>query len=217
MKIGVLGTGMVGQALATKLASLGHDVVMGARDADNPKAVQWAAQQGGRAGTFADAAAHGEVLINCVGGQHVLTALAGAGAKNLAGKVLMDLSNPLVFSAQGGLPTLNPVNDDSLGEQIQRAYPEARVVKTLNTLANPLMVDPQRLAGGAHDVFVSGNDPAAKAQVAAWLTEWFGWGEAIDLGDITTARGVESWLPLWLRLWQALGTTEFNLKIVRGG
>ena len=215
MQIGVLGTGMVGRAIATKLAAQGHDVVMGARDAGSPAAQAWAQAHGGRAGTFADAAAHGEAVICCVGGQHVLSALAQAGAEHLSGKILLDLSNPLVF-APGALPTLDPAYTDSLGEQIQRAYPETRVVKTLHTLSSHLMVDPGQLAGGDHDVFVSGNDPEARAQVAAWLTAWFGWGPAIDLGDISTARGVEAWLPLWLRLWRALGTANFNLKIVRG-
>ena len=136
-----------------------------------------------------------------------------AGAENLAGKVLMDIANPLDFS-HGFPPSLNPVNTDSLGEQIQRAFPEARVVKTLNTMTASVMVDPASVAGGDHSVFVSGNDAAAKETVAGLLKD-FGHRDIIDLGDITTARGAEMILPIWLRVWGALGTGAFNFKVAR--
>ena len=163
--------------------------------------------------TFADAAAHGEIVINATNGTASIEALTAAGAGNLAGKVLIDVSNPLDFS--GGMPpTLSVSNTDSLGEQIQRAFPDAKVVKALNTVNAILMVDPGRLVGGDHTVFVSGNDDDAKAQVRA-LLESFGWSDIADLGDITTARGPEMYLPLWLRMWGVAGSPMFNIKLVR--
>jgi predicted dinucleotide-binding enzyme len=213
--------------LAAKLAELGHDVVVGTRNmaetmantAPSPYGLPpfsvWRAQNPGvRVGTFADAAGHGELVINATNGMGSLQALQQSGADNFAGKILIDISNPLDFS-QGMPPTLAVLNTDSLGEQIQRALPAAKVVKTLNTLSASLMVNPRQLAGGNHALFVSGDDAAAKAQVSAWLAEWFGWQYIIDLGDITTARGTEMYLPLWLRLWGALGTGDFNIQVVQ--
>lgn len=142
-----------------------------------------------------------------------MAVLEQAGTSNLAGKILIDLANPLDFS-NGFPPSLTVCNTDSLAEQIQRAHPGAKVVKTLNTTNVSVMVDPGRLAGPT-DLFVCGDDPDARNQVAAWLTEWFGWGEAIDLGDLSAARGVEAWLLLWPRLYQALGTADFNIRVVR--
>lgn len=214
MKIGVFGSGMVGQAIAGKLAELGHEVMVGTR---NPAKLQdWLGEIGGnaQAGSLAAAAAHGEILFNATNGGGSLEALALAGETNLNGKILIDIANPLDFS-QGMPPTLFVDNTDSLGEQIQRAYPQVRVVKTLNTVTASLMVNPSQLAGGDHHLFVSGNDAEAKAQVIDLLTAWFGWRQIIDLGDITTARGTEMYLPLWLRLWGALGTGLFNVKVVK--
>lgn len=215
MNLGVLGTGMVGATIANKLIALGHSVKMGARSATNDKAQAWAASTGANAsfGTFTDAAAFAEVVFNCTRGDVTLEALHAAGSENLRGKILIDLSNPLDFS-KGMPPTLFTGNSDSLGEQIQRAFPDTRVVKTLNTISADIMVDPSRLPGD-HDVFVSGNDAEAKATVTELLKEWFGWKSVIDLGDISTARGPESYLLLWLRLWGAVKTTNFNIKVVR--
>lgn len=214
MRIAVLGTGMVGQTIATKLVALGHEVMMGSRTADNEGATTWAAKAGitGSAGTFADAAAFGELVFNCTAGAASLQALEAAGADNLADKILLDLSNPLDFS-KGFPPTLSVCNDDSVGERIQRALPRTKVVKTLNTVANPIMVDPS-LLDGDHDVFVSGNDADAKATVSVFLREQLGWRSVIDLGDISTARGTEAWLLLWTRLYGALGHADFNLRLV---
>ncbi len=214
MKIGVLGTGRVGQTIGGKLVALGHDVKMGARDAANEKAAAWAKAAGAAAshGDFADAAAFGEVVFNCTRGEASLDALGAAGAESLRGKILLDLSNPLDFS-KGGTPSLFAGNTDSLGERIQAAFPETRVVKTLSTISAAVMVDPARLPGD-HDVFVSGNDREAKARVTEIL-RGFGWKSVVDLGDITTSRGVECYLMLWVRLWAALGTADFNVKIVR--
>jgi 8-hydroxy-5-deazaflavin:NADPH oxidoreductase len=219
MRIGILGTGTVGATLGGKLVAGGHEVRMGSRTAGNPRAVAWMAGAGAGAGasegTFADAASFGEVVLNCTAGVASLAALEQAGHGNLAGKILIDVANPLDFS-RGMPPTLTVCNTDSLGEQIQRAFPEARVVKTLNTLNCLIMADPT-LVPGDHDVFVSGNDPAARASVAGYLQEWFGWpaSNIIDLGDISTARGTEMILPLWVQLMGAFGTATFNWRVVR--
>jgi predicted dinucleotide-binding enzyme len=215
MNIGVLGTGVVGEAIGTKLIQLGHEVKMGSRTLNNEKAAAWVKQAGAKAaqGTFADAAAFGEVLFNCTSGGASLAALTTAGADNLRGKVLIDISNPLDFS-QGFPPSLSVKDTDSLGEQIQRAFPEAKVVKSLNTMNCNLMVNPGLLKED-HIVFVSGNDAAAKATVTVILKDWFGWQSVIDLGDITTARGTEMVLPLWVSLMSKVGTPMFNFKIVK--
>lgn len=214
MQIGILGSGMVATTIGAALVAGGHTVRLGTRQP--AKLTEWLAQQGAAAsaGSPADAAAFGEVVINATAGDGSLAALAAAGASNLAGKILIDIANPLDFS-QGMPPTLSVSNTDSLGEQIQRALPDTKVVKALNTLTASLMVNPRALADGDHHSFVSGDDPAAKAQVQAWLREWFGWRHIIDLGGIETARGTEMLLPIWLRLWGALGTPLFNLKVVQ--
>lgn len=216
MRIGVLGTGMVGTTIATKLVGLGHEVMMGSRTADNEQAAEWASAAGSGAsqGTFAEAAGFGELLFNCTAGGGSLDALGSASPEDLAGKVLIDVANPLDFS-QGMPPSLLVSNTDSLGEQIQRAFPDAKVVKALNTMSCEVMVDPAKVPG-EHDVFISGNDAAAKVEVID-LLQGFGWSaeRVVDLGDISSARGTEMYLPLWLRLWGALQTGHFNIKVVR--
>lgn len=215
MKIGVLGTGMVGTTIATKLVSLGHDVKMGARKAGNEKALAWVASAGAAAshGTFADAAAHGEIVFNCTRGSASVEAIKAAGEANLNGKILIDISVPLDL-AKGFPPSILFSGDDSLGEQIQRAVPGAKVVKTLNTVNCNVMVEPSRVPG-EHDVFVSGDNPDAKAKVTEILRDWFGWKSVIDLGDISTARGTEGYILLWLRLWGTVKSPDFNIKVVR--
>lgn len=225
-RFGVLGTGTVGRAVAAKLAELGHDVVVGTRDPaatlartapdgfGNPPLAVWLEQHPGiQLGTFTQAAAHGEILVNATSGHGSLEALEAAGDDNLSGKVLIDLANPLDFS-KGMPPSLSVCNTDSLGEQIQRAFPMLKVVKTLNTMNAYLMVGPTQLAGGDHTIFVSGNDIAAKATVTDVLRS-FGWQDIVDLGDITTARGTEMLLPIWLRVWAATQTPMFSFKLVR--
>lgn len=215
MRVAVLGTGMVGEAIASKLVALGHLIMMGSRSAGNEKAIAWAKSAGANAaqGTFADAARFGEIVFNCTLGMASLEALKLAGEGNLKGKILIDVANPL-DSSKGTPPPLAICNTDSLAEQIQRAFPDTRVVKALNTTHCQLMINPG-LVPGDHDVFVSGNDAQAKTQVVAILKDWFGWKSVIDLGDITTARGTEMLLPIWMRLWMKLGTSNFNFKIVR--
>jgi predicted dinucleotide-binding enzyme len=214
MRIGVLGTGAVGRRIAGKLVELGHEVTMGSRSADSEALLEWVEEAGGgaRGGTFADAASTNEMVFNCTSGEVSLEALAAAGAGNLAGKVLVDVANPLDFS-RGMPPTLTVCNDDSLGERIQTAFPEARVVKTLNTMNNQVMTEPGRLPG-AHNVFVCGEDESAKATVGELLQE-LGWApeQIVDLGGIAAARGTEMYLPLWLCLMGSLGTADFNIQV----
>lgn len=205
-RIAVMGTGMVGQALAGKLADLGHQVTLGSRTPDNATATAWAAERGENAshGTFAAAAAKADVVILAVKGEHVMSVIEQAGPEQLAGKIVLDITNPLDFS-KGFPPSLFVPSDDSLGERVQRALPRSKVVKTLNTVTASLMVEPGRLPG-QHAVFVSGDDAEARATVARWLKRWFGWPQVIDLGEMSTARGTEAWLMLWVRLWGSLGT-----------
>lgn len=214
MNIGVLGTGTVGQTIGGKLVELGHTVKMGSRSAKNEKAAEWVSKHGAKAsaGTFAEAAAFGELLFNCTNGTGALEALEAAGRDNLRGKVLVDITNALDFS-KGFPPSLWVCNTDSLAEQIQRTFPEARVVKSLNTVTAAVMVNPGMLPAET-DIFVSGDDAAAKAEVTTMLRDWFGWRSVIDLGGITTARNVEMWLPLWVNLMGPMGTPFFNIKVI---
>ena len=221
LKIAVLGTGPVGRAVAGRLAEVGHEVTIGTRDAADTAGREeyaaWAAEAASRGGdvglsTFAEAAAGAEVVVNASGGDVALGILESAGTENLAGKVLLDISNPLDGSTFP--PQLFVKDDDSLAEMIQRAHPDAKVVKTLNTMNNQIMADPQRL-GEDTTVFVSGEDADAKATVTELLGA-MGHGDVIDLGGIETARGPEMWLPLWIRINLALGGNDFNIKVVRG-
>ena len=214
MRIGILGTGVVGQTIGSKLVQLGHDVMLGSRTATNDKAAKWVADNGDHAkqGTFADAAAFGEIVFNCTSGQVSLAALSSAGAANLDGKIIVDVSNPLDFS-QGFPPTLSVCNTDSVAEQIQSAFPNSKVVKSLNTMTAAVMVNPG-LVPGEHDIFVSGNDADAKRQVSDLLRS-FGWRTIIDLGDVTSARGAEMILPLWLRLMGVFKSPVMNFHIAR--
>ncbi|WP_369239909.1 NADPH-dependent F420 reductase [Streptomyces sp. R21] len=215
MRYAVLGTGEVGRTLGGKLVELGHEVSLGSRTKDNAAALAWAADAGPGAshGTFAEAAAFGEVIVNAVGGRVALPALEAAGAEHLDGKIVVDVSNPMAF--EDGQLRLSPVESDSMGEQIQRAFPRALVVKTLNTVNNQVMVDPARVPG-EHQIFVCGDDQDAKSQVTALLGE-FGWPphRVLDLGGIQAARSLEMVLPLWLSLFQQIGHGDFNLEVRR--
>jgi len=215
MRIGVLGTGGVGRTIATKLVELGHEVTMGSRTHDNESAAEWVASAGAGAaqGTFADAAAFGELVVNCTSGAGSVEALRAIPREHLSGKTLVDVANPHDFS--GGALSLFTEIDDSLAEQLQREHPEAHVVKTLNTVNANVMVEPARVPG-AHDVFVCGNDDRAKAEVVE-LLEGFGWPRehVLDLGDLAAARGLEAYLLLWIRLRGLTGTSDFNIRVVR--
>lgn len=225
MKIGMLGTGMVGSTLGSALIARGHDVKMGSREAANDKASAWTKANGkngrlnvGQAsqGTFEDAAVFGDIIFNCTKGEHSLEALKAAGEQNIADKIVIDVANPLDFS-KGMPPTLSLVNDTSLGETIQNVFPQTKVVKTLNTINCQLMVDANKLADGDHNLFICGNDENAKQKVKQLLNTSFFWKleNIIDLGDITNARATEQLLPLWIRLFGVFGTADFNFKIVR--
>jgi len=226
MKIGIIGSGGVAQTLGTKLIELGHDVVLGTRDPsklDEKKMMagtlrEWIAQTSkgankGKVATFKEAAAHGELLINATHGQASVEALKLAGADTVGGKVLIDVANQLDFS-KGMPPGALASQTNCLAETIQAAFPNLKVVKSLNTIGAPVMVAPQALAGGEHTVFVSGNDVPAKAAVAELLKS-FGWKDVLDLGDISSARGPEMYMAMWIRLWGATGTGMINVKVVR--
>ncbi len=226
MRFGILGTGVVGKTIAVRLDGLGYDVIVGTRNPEetlsrtdpdqygNPPFGAWQEEHPEvRLGTFAEAAAHGDMVVNATAGAVSLEALEQAGEDNLNGKILIDIANPLDFS-KGMPPTLLVSNTDSLGEQIQQRFPEAKVVKTLHTMNAYLMVDPAQLAATDHTVFVSGDDTEAKARVSELLRS-FGWSDIIDLGDITTARGTEMVLPIWVRLFGVLQKPIYNFKIVR--
>lgn len=227
MKAAVLGTGSVGQTIASRLAGLGHQVVMGTRDvaesklrkaADafgNPAIGEWVEKNPSvKLVTFSEAAAFGEIVFNCTKGVYGIEALTLAGKENLTGKTIVDISNPLDFS-KGMPPTLTISNDNSLGEEIQKQFPNAKVVKALNTMWCGLMVNPAMINGGDHSTFVCGNDQDAKAQVKTILKS-FGWAEKniLDLGDITNSRGTEMYLPLWVRIFGVTQNGAFNIKIV---
>jgi 8-hydroxy-5-deazaflavin:NADPH oxidoreductase len=224
MKIGILGGGGVGQTLGAGLIAKGHDVLIGIRAVtpaelakDRAQAVplaDWQKTTGARVVTLAEAAAHGEIVINATSGQASLEALAAAGAANLAGKVLIDVANPLDFSH--GMPPFvarDYAGPTSLGEQIQAAYPDTRVVKAFNTIAAAVMTNPG-LVPGAHDLLIAGNSAEAKATVAGVARD-FGWQHIVDLGDIVGARATEAHLALWVRLWTSTGTPMLNIHVAR--
>jgi len=200
MRVGILGAGPVGQTLAAKLRELGHGVTIGTRTPRDG------------AVSYADAASSGEVLVNATSGHVSLDALGAAGAENLAGKLLVEVSNALDFS-HGFPPTVGVATDDSVAERIQQAYPDAKVVKALNTVNADVMVDPAKVPG-EHVVFVCGNDEGAKLQVVELLGS-FGWPSPriVDLGDITGARAAELYVALWVRLMSNLGSPHFNIAL----
>ncbi len=212
MKMGVLGSGMVAQGLSARLAELGHDVVIGTRDADKLRGWQ-SSNQRVLIGSFAETAAHGEIVFNATSGAGSLNALLLAGEEHLADKILVDVSNPLDFS-KGFPPSLTVFGTDSLAEQIQRAFPRTRVVKTLNTVTARVMTHPLEVANGDHHIFISSDDVDAKEQVTA-LLQSFGWIHIFDLGDLSTARGTEAYLLLWVRLYGSMNTGMINIKIMK--
>lgn len=227
MNIGIFGTGGVARAIAGALTAKGHSVMLGTRNVagtlqraekdamGTPPFAEWQAQNSSvRLGTFTEAAAFGELLVNATSGHGSLPALTEAGEQHLNGKVLIDISNPLDFS-KGFPPSLSVCNTDSLGEQLQRAFPHVNVVKALNTLSNPLMVNPGLVNGGDHTLPICGNDAAAKETVTTLLTQ-FGWDRKniLDLGDITNARGTEAFLLLWVRMFGAMKTPLFQIQLV---
>jgi Predicted dinucleotide-binding enzymes len=230
MKIGIIGTGAVGKTIASKLLELNHGVMMGTRNVSdkitstakdiygNPPFNEWLKTNNKvKLGSFAEAAAFGDLIINATNGGNSVTALINAGAKNLAGKVLVDIANPLDFSS-GMPPTLlaGLNNTNSLGEEIQKTFPDTMVVKTLNTMWCGLMINPNLVGKGDHINFISGNNPEAKTKVKKLLNQ-FGWLDEniFDIGDITGARATESLLPIWLKVMGVTKNGAFNFKLVR--
>jgi predicted dinucleotide-binding enzyme len=209
MKIAILGTGPVGRALGKALSAAGHDVVIGTRKPEETK------QREEWAGIDLPLAAYqdldGDLFINATNGQGALPALQAVG-EALDGKVVIDTSNALDFS-QGFPPSLFVSNTDSVAEQLQREFPEARLVKMFNTMNNSVMVNPRALPDDS-TIFIAGNDPAAR-QAAASLAVDLGWTDVFDLGDLSAARGLEMYLPLWVRMFSQIGRPEFNIKVVR--
>jgi 8-hydroxy-5-deazaflavin:NADPH oxidoreductase len=222
VRIAVVGSGGVGLGLAPALAAVGHDVVLATRDPAATTAREdvagWvAANPDVPVVALQDAAAGADLVVNATGGLVSADALeavdAGGGGGALDGVVVLDLANPLDFS--GGFPPRVLADDrESLAERLQRRFPAARFVKSLNTVGVEVMVDPGAVAGGDHTAFLSGDDADAKAVVLGLLHD-LGWRDVMDLGDLTTARAVELWLPLWLRLHQATGSRTVTLKVVR--
>ena len=230
MKIAIIGTGIVGKTIASKLVELNHDVMMGTRNVSdklastatdnygNPPFGEWIKTNSKvKLGSFAEAAAFGELVVNATNGSNSLTALILAGTKNLAGKVLIDIANPLDFS-NGMPPSLLPGlnNTNSLAEEIQRTFPDTMVIKTLNTMWCGLMVNPNLVGNGDHINFISGNNSEAKNKVIKLLNQ-FGWLDKniIDIGDITGARATESLLPIWLKVMGVTKNGAFNFRLVR--
>jgi predicted dinucleotide-binding enzyme len=230
MKIAIIGTGTVGQTFASRLIELGHEVMIGTRNVQeklsspakdmygNPPFGEWIKLNTGvKLGTFEDAASFGEMILNATLGGSSIAALKLAGVKNLSGKVLIDVSNPLDYS-KGMPPSLLPElqNTNSLGEEIQKTFPEAKVVKTMNTMWCGLMVRPSLISNGDHTNYISGNDPDAKAKVKKLLNQ-LGWKDEniLDLGDISAARATESVMTIWIRVWGTVQTGAFNFRLVR--
>jgi 8-hydroxy-5-deazaflavin:NADPH oxidoreductase len=213
MRIAVIGTGTAGRTLGEGLAEVGHDVVVGTRDPARTRARdEWGATSLSLA-SYGQVCVGADLFINATSGDASLAALQAVGDGALAGKVLIDVSNALDRSS-GFPPTLFVSNTDSLAEQLQRAFPDTKVVKAFNTMTAAVMVNPGDVGGGETTVFVAGNDADARATVAGVAAD-LGWTDVIDLGDLTAARGLEMWMPLWLRLLMTLGGPMFNIKVVR--
>jgi 8-hydroxy-5-deazaflavin:NADPH oxidoreductase len=225
MKIGIIDGGSVGQTIGAKLAANGHYVRLGIRKVTDEelakdrgfagKLVDWTKETGVKVMTMREAAQHGEIIFNATNGAGAIEALKLAGADALGSKVLVDISNPLDFS-HGMPPSILPAyaGNTSLGEEIQKAFPNARVVKALNTIAAAVMVNPGAIPAD-HDLLIAGEDSRAKTEVSHLAEREFGWKSVVDLGGIKAARGTEHILPLWVILWGVVGTPMFNVKIVR--
>jgi 8-hydroxy-5-deazaflavin:NADPH oxidoreductase len=224
MKIAVLGTGMVGQAHAAKLSELKHEVTVGTHDVDKALARMepgrmteafgsWIKKHPDiKVATFADAVKGADLVFEAISAEGVVAVLSDI-KDHLAGKILIDITNPLDFS-QGTPPRLTVSNDDSMGETIQRTLPETKVVKAFNTVNATIQVDPKSLAGGDHHLFMAGDDQAAKAEVVK-IAKDYGWQNVFDLGDIKSARGMEMVFILWAEVYAKLGSAQFNFKIAQ--
>lgn len=220
MNIGVLGTGVVGETIATALTEKGHNVRMGSRSSNNEKAAAWVKKSNNHAtqGDFNDAAAFGEIVFLCLNGEHALDAVSSINADSVAGKIVIDVTNPLDFS-KGMPPRLidGLHNSNSLGEEIQKVLPGAQVLKVFNTVNCNVMVNPKLVNNGDHSLFICGDNADAKNKVKHFLVDTFGWKpeNLLDLGGISSARVTEAYVPFWVSMLQALGTPMFSIKVVR--
>jgi predicted dinucleotide-binding enzyme len=220
MNIGVLGTGVVGETIATALTEKGNNVRMGSRSATNEKAAEWVKKSNKHAtqGDFNDAAAFGEIVFLCLNGAYAMDAVRSIDADNVAGKIVIDVTNPLDFT-KGMPPRLleGLSNSNSLGEEIQKTLSAARVVKVFNTVNANVMVNPKLVNGGDHSLFVCGNDADAKNKVKHFLVDVFGWkpDNLLDLGGIESSRVTEAYVPFWVTMMQAVGTPMFSIKVVK--
>lgn len=215
MKVGVLGSGDVGKRLAAGFAARGHEVVLGTRTPGHPDLTKWAAGLKGRVstGTFADAARQGQLLVLAVRGDVALTVIDAAGKPNFAGKVLIEVTNPLDMS-RGMPPSLFVGTTDSLGERVQRALPSTKVVKAFNTVGNGQMIDPHVKGHSRLELLIAGNDPAAKKEVTE-IAKSFGWAGTIDAGGIEASRYLEALVPLWVRVGASLQTFSHVWTVAR--
>lgn len=213
MRVGILGSGVVGQSLGRGFAGRGHEVVLGTRTPDSEKLAPWKREVGdrGRTGTFAQAAAYGEVLVVAVLGTAAEQAIDLAGPRSFDGKVVIDVTNPLDFS-KGMPPGLFVGMTDSLGERIQRKLPRAKVVKCFNIVNNQTMIDPSN-TGTKPTMLLCGNDEGAKRKVTEIL-EQFGWDDVVDIGGIDGARWLEAHVPLWVRVTMQKNTWFLGFKVV---
>src|SRR2546423_11286342 len=218
MKIGILGTGEVGNLIGSRLIENGHQVMMGGREANNQKGLDFVSKHSSKNasyGTFPEASGFGEIIFNATNGRFALNALKLANT-DFAGKIIIDVANPLDFSTKPPILIPEFANTNSIGESIQNNFPKAKVVKTINTLGMALAVNPKQLNNGDHSIFISGNDESAKTRTKTLLTE-FGWKieNIIDVGDITAARGMEGYLILSVRLLMLFGMPMFNVKVIK--
>jgi predicted dinucleotide-binding enzyme len=214
-RIGVLGTGEVGRRLAAGFKSRGHDVTIGSRDADKPKLREWLSGDGAgiQAGTFAEAAAHGQLLVLAVLGNAAEDVIADAGGENFSGKVVIDAMNPLDFSG-GFPPKLSISGEDSLGERVQRAVPDAKVVKAFNTIGNPFFVDPS-FSDGKPTMLIAGDDEDAKHTVGDVLAD-LGWPDPVDIGGIEGSRELEAICIAWIKVGGARGAWDHGFRLLVG-
>jgi predicted dinucleotide-binding enzyme len=214
-RVGVLGTGEVGRRLATGFRSRGHDVMIGSRDPGKAELTEWLSADGAgiESGTFAEAAEHGELLVVAVLGNAAEEAIAAAGPDRFSGKVVIDATNPLDFS-RGFPPKLSITGEDSLGERIQRALPNAKVVKAFNTIGNAYFVDPS-FSEGQPTMLIAGDDEGAKRTVHDALAD-FGWSDTVDIGGIEGARELEAICIAWVKIGGARGAWDHGFKLLVG-
>jgi predicted dinucleotide-binding enzyme len=220
MKIGILGSGVVGFTIANAVLAKGHDVMIGSRTSNHEKTTAWSREQGAHAlhGTFKETALWSELLFLCVNGSVVKSVIELTEAGSCKDKILIDLTNPLDFS-KGMPPSLLPEysNHYSLGEFVQEQLPETKVVKALNTVNCKLMVDANLVNNGVHHLFLCGNDPEAKNTVKHFLADNFNWKPEclLDFGNIQAARLTEAIVPFWVGAMKVVDTPLFNYLIVK--